>query len=154
MEINVDVTRDPNPLSILRGVRFFRDLSERQLGEIARISRVETCEEGDQIYNIGDPARHFHVLAGGQVRIVIGLGHRNASTADVLRAGDVFGWAALMPGADRRIAAAHCLTRCQFVSIDGAQLLALMERDHTLGYRLMVQLNVLITGTVTAFVAG
>ena len=150
----MNVARNQDPLSILRGVRFFRDLSEKQLGEIARISRMEICEEGNQIYNIGDLARHFHVLVDGRVRIVIGLGHRNANTGDVLRGGDVFGWAALMPAADRRIAAAHCLTRCQFISIDGAQLLALMERDHTLGYRLMGQLNVLITGTVTAFVAG
>jgi hypothetical protein len=29
-----------------------------------------------------------------------------------------------------------------------------MEQDHTLGYRIMVQLTVLITGTATAFVAA
>jgi toluene monooxygenase system ferredoxin subunit len=145
---------DLNPLAVLRGVRFFRDLTEKQLADIATISRMESCREGGQIYGIGDPADYFYVLVSGQIRIVIGLGHRNTSTADVLRAGDVFGWAALMPASDRRIAAAHCLTTCEIVSIDGRQLLRLMERDHTLGYRLMVQLNTLITGTVTAFVAG
>lgn len=150
----MNITRDQNPLAVLRGVRFFRDLTEKQLSDIARISRMESCEEGGQIYGIGDPAHDFHVLVSGQIRIVIGLGHRNTGAADVLRPGAVFGWAALMPSSDRRIAAAHCLTRCELVSIGGRQLLELMERDHTLGYRLMVQLNALITGTVTAFVAG
>ena len=33
-------------------------------------------------------------------------------------------------------------------------LIELMNGDHTLGYHLMTQLNLLITGTLTAFAAG
>jgi hypothetical protein len=38
--------------------------------------------------------------------------------------------------------------------IAGDQLLLLMEADHSLGYRLMKQLNALITGNLTAFASG
>lgn len=145
---------DGMPLEILRNARFFQGLSDPQLTAIAAISQIESCEEGGQVYNIGDPARSFHVLVSGSVRLAIGLGHRNASAGDILRRGDVFGWAALTPSSNRRIATASCLTRCEFLSVDGDSLLALMESDHTLGYKIMVRLNLLITGTVTAFVAG
>ena len=66
----------------------------------------------------------------------------------------MFGWAALTPGCNQRIATASCLSPCDILAVDGADLMNLMEQDHTLGYRLMTQLTQLITGTLTAFAGG
>jgi CRP-like cAMP-binding protein len=141
-------------LRIIREAAFFHGLTDLHRLKVADISRLSTCEAGDSVYNIGDPARDLYVLIDGSVRLAIGLGQQYARGGDILRHGDVFGWAALTPHSPCRIASASCLSRCQFLSVDGAQLLARMEQDHTLGYRIMVQLTVLITGTFTAFVAG
>jgi CRP-like cAMP-binding protein len=147
-------TRDVTPLEIIRQARFFRGLSAPQLDAIAQISRVQGCEKGGQVYNIGEPAQSFYVLVSGSIRLAIGSGQHNTSAGDILRRGDVFGWAALTPSSNHRIATAACLTDCRFIAVDGARLLALMESDTALGYRIMVELTALITGTVTAFVAG
>jgi toluene monooxygenase system ferredoxin subunit len=40
------------------------------------------------------------------------------------------------------------------LAINGDQLLLLMEADHSLGFRLMKQLNVLITSNLTSFASG
>ncbi|MBI2311865.1 MAG: cyclic nucleotide-binding domain-containing protein [Betaproteobacteria bacterium] len=139
---------------ILSRTGFFAELSPRQLYEISRLCRVEEYPEGAQVYRLGEPARNFYILAEGIVSFAVGFGARNASAGKILKHGEVFGWAAVTPGAQRRIATASCLTPCTVLAIDGNGLLELMESDHALGYRIMKQVNVLITGTLTAFAAG
>ena len=142
------------PSEILAQTSFFGELTARQLDRVAALSKLQDCAEGEQVYRIGDPANWVYVLVRGMVRQSIGFSGRNARVGDTLRRGEVFGWAALTPACNVRIAATSCLTPCQFLVIDGAGLIALMEHDHTLGYRLMTQLNRLITGTLTAFAGG
>lgn len=142
------------PLVVLRETAFFGDLGIERLDRIAALTRLQECGEGEQIYRIGEPADTMYVLMQGMVRLAIGLGGRYASAGDILRRGDVFGWAALTPSSRVRIATASGVTPCTFLAIDGAGLAALMEADHTLGYRVMTQLNRLVTGTLTTFAAG
>ena len=158
------MTNEPSELSESRGAMvpavilaqtgFFGQLTPHQIERVAALSTVQDCDEGQQVYRIGDPANVVYVLLRGMVRHSIGFGGRNASVGDILRRGEVFGWAALTPSCNVRIATASCLSPCSFLAIDGAGLIALMEQDHTLGYRLMAQLNRLITGTLTAFAGG
>ena len=142
------------PAVILSRTGFFCDLSPSQLERVAAMSELRDCGEGQPVYRIGDPATQVYVLLRGMVRHTIGFGGRNASVGDILRCGDVFGWAALTPSCNGRLATASCLSPCRFLVIDGAGLIVLMEQDHTLGYRLMTQLNRLVTGTLTAFAGG
>lgn len=139
---------------ILSQTKFFGALTPVQLERVAALSQLQDCDEGQQVYRIGDPANLLYVLVQGMVRHAISFGGRTASAGDILRRGEVFGWSALTPACNVRIATTSCLTPCRFLAIDGAGLLGLMEQDHTLGYRLMTQLNRLITGTMTAFAGG
>ena len=140
--------------AVLSQTNFFGQLTPGQLERVAALGSVQDCDEGQQVYRVGDPANGVYVLVHGTVRHAIGFGGRNASVGDILRRGELFGWAALTPPRNVRIATASCLTPCRFLVIDGAGLIALMEHDHTLGYRLMTQLNRLITGTLTSFASG
>ena len=142
------------PLVMLSQTGFFAQLTPSQLEQVAALSEMQDCDEGQQIYRIGEPARTVYVLARGMLRQSIGFRGRNASAGDILRRGEVFGWAALTPSCNLRIATASCLTPCSVLAIDGARLIELMEQDHTLGYRLTTQLNRLITGTLSAFAGG
>lgn len=149
-----EFTEAMQPADILAQSGFFADLTPRQLERVAAISAVQDCAQGQQVYRIADPANLVYVLLHGTVRHSIGFGGRHAGVGDILRRGEVFGWAALTPSCPVRLANASCLSPCRFLVIDGARLIALMEQDHTLGYRLMTQLNRLITGTLTAFAGG
>ena len=103
---------------------------------------------------MGDAVDDFYVLADGMVRFTLGLGKRDTAAGDIIRRGDVFGWAPLVEGQPRRIATAYCLTTCAVVAIDGAGLMALMESEASLGYALMKKLAVLLTSELVAFAAG
>lgn len=142
------------PAVILAQTGFFRELNPQQLAGVAELAQAQLFEEGQTVYRFGEAARWLYVLARGTVRLTTGHGGRHASVGDQLGRGDVFGWAALTPHCSLRIATATCVTPCRMLAIDGAGLLVRMDADHTLGYRLMSQLNQLVTGTLTAFAAG
>jgi len=145
---NLDIAR------LLGGARFFCDLREAQLARIAALGRLKSFPQDTRIYAIGDAVDNFYVLAEGMVRFTLGLGKRETSAGDIIRRGDVFGWAPLVEGHERRIATAYCLTACDVVAIDGAALNRLMEADSALGYALLKKLAVLLTSELVAFAAG
>ena len=114
---------------------------------------VEFPSERD-IYTLGERADYCYVLVRGMVRFNLRLGNRTAAAGEILRQGDLFGWAALIRTAQRRIATASCATPCVIVAIEGDALLRLMDQDHSLGYAIMSRVSLLITSTITALVTG
>ena len=139
---------------VLDQARFFSGLAPAQRARIAALSTLKSFPQDTSIYLVGDPVEDFYVLADGTVRFTLGLGKRETSAGEIIRRGDVFGWAALVEGHSRRIATAYCLTACAVIAIPGSQLLELMEHDHSLGYALMKQLAALLTSELVAFAAG
>lgn len=139
---------------IIAQIGFFAGLGAAQFGRIAAICRIEEYPQDSRIYTIGESADDFYVLVDGMVRFTIGLGNRQTHAGQILKRGEVFGWAALIENAQKRIAGALAITTCTVIAMNGDQLLMLMDQDHSLGYRIMKQLNVLITGNLTAFASG
>ena len=141
-------------ISVLDQARFFAGLAPAQRARIADMARLQSFPQDTPIYLVGDSVEDFYVLADGTVRFTLGLGKRETSAGEIIRRGDVFGWAAMVEGHSHRIATAHCLTACEVVAINGTKLLALMERDHSTGYALMKALAALLTSELVAFAAG
>jgi CRP/FNR family transcriptional regulator, cyclic AMP receptor protein len=139
---------------LLAEAGFLAGLSAAQFDRLAALGQVRSYRQDTRIYMIGDAVDDFYVLADGMVRFTLGFGKRETSAGEIMRRGDVFGWAALVEGYSRRIATAHCLTPCSVVAFAGANLLRLMESDHSLGYALMKRLAVLLTSELTSFAAG
>jgi len=144
----------PSSTEVLRHTAFFRELAPTQLERIAIICRVESYPRDASIYTLGQAADDLYVLVDGMVRFTIGMGSRSTQGGQVLKRGEVFGWAALVESAQTRIATALAITPCMVLAMNGEQLSIMMDEDHTLGYRLMRQLNELITGNLTAFASG
>jgi CRP-like cAMP-binding protein len=139
---------------VLEQARFFAGLTGSQLERVAALGRARSFPQDTRIYTVGDAVDDFYVLADGMVRFTLGLGKRDTAAGDIIRRGDVFGWAPLVEGHGRRIATAYCLTACDVIAIDGEALVRLMESDAALGYGLMKKLAVLLTSELVAFAAG
>jgi len=142
------------PAEILGQARFFSGLTQPQLDRVAGLARARSFPQDTRIYTVGDAVDHFYVLADGMVRFTLGLGKRDTAAGDIIRRGDVFGWAPLVEGHPRRIATAYCLTACEVIAIDGEALVRLMEGDPAFGYALLRKLAVLLTSELVAFAAG
>ena len=141
-------------IGVLDQARFFSGLAPAQRARIAGLCTLRSFPKDTSIYLVGDPVEDFYVLADGTVRFTLGLGKRETSAGEIIRRGDVFGWAALVEGHSQRIATAYCLTACEVVAISGKRLLELMERDHSIGYPIMKALAALLTSELVAFAAG
>ena len=141
-------------MDVLLQARFFAGLTPPQLERVAALGRSRSFPQDTRIYTVGDAVDDFYVLAAGVVRFTLGLVKRETSAGDIIRRGDVFGWAPLVEGHARRIATAYCLTACDVVAIDGAALMRLMENDASIGYGLMKKLAVLLTSELVTFAAG
>jgi toluene monooxygenase system ferredoxin subunit len=150
----LSVVRSLDVARLLGEARFFSGLSRPQLERIAAIARMRSFPQDTRIYTVGHAVDDFYVLADGMLRFTLGLGKRDTSAGDIIRRGEVFGWAPLVEGHPRRIATAYCLTACEVVAIDGAALNRLMEADSALGYALLKKLAVLLTSELVAFAAG
>jgi len=147
-------TVEPGAAGVLAEARFFSGLTKTQLARVAALGQLRAFPQDTRIYTIGDAVDDFYVLADGTVRFTLGLGKRETSAGDIIRRGEVFGWAPLVEGQPRRIATAYCLTPCEVVALDGGALMSLMESDASLGYALMKKLAVLLTSELVAFAAG
>ena len=119
---------------LLGEARFFAGLTRSQLERVAQLARLRSFPQDTRIYTVGDAVDDFYVLADGMLRFTLGLGKRDTSAGDIIRRGEVFGWAPLVEGHARRIATAYCLTACEVVAIDGSALNRLMEADSDLAW--------------------
>ena len=93
--------------SVLAEARFFSGLTKTQLARVAALAHLRAFPQDTRIYTIGDALDDFYVLADGMVRFTLGLGKRETSAGDIIRRGEVFGWAPLVEGQPRRIATAY-----------------------------------------------
>lgn len=138
---------------LLAGVAFFSGFTPEQRRRMAARSREVRFRAGQAIYQVGEPSYVFYVLLDGSVFFSFAVGQRQAP-AQVIGGGEVFGWAALVEAGTPRNGSAKAMTDCKALAFDGADLLAMADADHSLGYALMRALNKIITGTLWAFVAG
>lgn len=139
---------------VLAQARFFTGLDKAQLERVAVLGEARSFRADTRIYTVGDAVDDFYVLADGMVRFTLGLSKRDTAAGDIIRRGDVFGWAALVEGHTQRIATAYCLTACEVVALDGTALRRLMESDARIGFGVMKKLAVLLTSELVALAAG
>jgi toluene monooxygenase system ferredoxin subunit len=139
---------------LLAQAGFFRRMTPAQRDVLASMATVQALPAGEAIYKVGDVAQHLYVLMDGMVRFSLPMGQRQVTAGEVIRRGDVFGWAALIEGAQQRIATASCITACTALAIDGHRLIERMSVDHSLGYAVMREVSLLVTSTLTAYAAG
>jgi CRP-like cAMP-binding protein len=144
----------PGGAAVLARTPFFSDFDMQRLERVAALARWLEYPVSTQLYDLGEPADDFLVLTEGMVRLRLACRGRRADVGYVLGPGEVLGWAALLEAHQRRICAAESLTHVSVLAIDGGELRALMEADHTLGYHLARQLSLLITRNLTTFAAG
>ena len=153
-EVIARTANSPPPAEVIAQTGFFSSLAPAQRERVATIAKSMEFPARSDIYRLGDTAAFSYVLVRGVVRFNLPLGNRTAAAGEIIRRGDLFGWAALIRGAQRRMGTASCVTDCGVIAIDGEALLRLMEGDHSLGYAIMGAVSLLATSTITALVTG
>jgi len=132
----------------------FADLDAGERAAVTAFAVRQRHPQGTQVYNVGDSAVDVYILVSGVVRFTVGFGQRETSAGELLRQGEVFGWAALVPTMQHRVATAMCVSDCVVLAINGRELRSLMDAQPRIGYRVMTRLTAIVTGQLTAYASG
>lgn len=130
-------------VSLLKRCEVFVGLDDRDLKKIAALPswRRNTYQEGEFIFRENVIAKDFYILEEGEVRLVIGVYENGAKgvtqvPVDAITKGDVFSWSSLVTPHSLTLSAI-CVKPSVVLVIDGAELSALMDNNHSLGYEVM-----------------
>jgi CRP-like cAMP-binding protein len=150
--------------NLLSGFKFFSDIDADTLEMIARKGAILEFKPNDVIFHVGAPAEQFYGLLAGEVHLSLVFKDKVLKTeieyeeaiqakmvdeeksivVDMVRPGQVFGWAALV-GAGRRTVAARCAEASRVIALKAVELKEMFERDHTLGYLFMKRMADMIS---------
>jgi len=90
---------------------------------------------------------HLYVLQEGQIDLVMQVlnesGQEAAKVIDRITTGDFFGWSAIAKP-HFYVMSAVCQEPSRVVSISGAELMALFDKDYHIGYRVFQSLSRII----------
>lgn len=108
----------------------FQVVSEEMLRSIATLAKHAWYRSSDVLYRYGDEADDIYVLISGEIEHVLAKGTSESERRRVLKAGGVFGWAAVLP-ADKhlRLATCTCIRSAEAIRINGAALMELLQKD-------------------------
>ena len=136
--------------ALLRRAMPFQTVSDETLQDIAKLAKSRSYAPGDVIYNVGDEAEDICIVASGSVQHVLEAGADGSEVEQVMRSGNVFGWAAVLEGQLGRLAKAVCLERTEIVHINGEQLMSLIRRSPAMGDVIMSRFASMITKEFSA----
>ena len=134
-------------LELLKGADIFEGLSDEELMQIQPCCEEITMGRDAAIFMEDDPADFFYTLTEGMVSVRYKLPYKDSTKEQAVAsipAGGAFGWSSLHPSR-RYTLSAYCVEgSCKAVRINQKDLHEIFEQNHSIGYKVMKNLNRLI----------
>ncbi len=124
------------PFKELRKINLLENLTDSMLGKMASLLEMRLFGASDTIFEQGDDAKFFYMLKDGKALLEVDVSETISVSMGTVKSGFCFGWSALLPGS-QYTSTAVCVEPCEVMSIPGEDFLNLMEKDHSMGYRVM-----------------
>jgi CRP-like cAMP-binding protein len=121
----------------------FRGVSQRFITRIANGAEELTFKRNKILFKAGEQAPYFYVLVEGDVHL--DLPETDKATLAVSKAGDVFGWSALVEPYVY-IATARCVSDTRVIRIARDQLEAVIKEHPDEGLAVLKNLTGIISG--------
>lgn len=130
-------------LSIIRQSSFLSMAPANLLSAMADNAQVCTYERGDFIYSREDPADALYVLVDGKIAYpeIQETDSQFSVAGDVSARGQLFGFAALAPGPQRRVISARCIRPTRVLAIEGQWLQSFFHQHGHDGHELLQRLT-------------
>ena len=126
-------------VELLRELPVFAGLSDAQLEAIVPLARVTDVPVQGQLLRQGEPARDLRIVVTGKFSLCLDLGGGKELCLLTMTRGEAIGWSALLDQATWT-ASATAIKPSSVLAINGAELRALCQSDHELGYFIMSNL--------------
>jgi len=115
---------------------FFRRMKREHLAVLADGAREVKFKAGEVLFREGEPASEFYLVRSGEIALEAHEHGNETILVQTLGAGEVLGWSWLFPPFVWHFQA-RATEPTEAVSLSGAHLLNVSERDHEFGHALM-----------------
>ena len=128
----------------LKNAMPFQMVPDELIQQIAAVSTQQDFSSGDKIYDFGDPAEDVIIMSSGKVKHVLSDESGASENVKNMRAGDVFGWAAVLEGQSTRLATTSSLEASSVIRVPGKALTDIFKKDPAVGDVVMSRFATLI----------
>jgi len=132
-------------LQALESIPLFEGFDLRQLELIRPLFEFDSYDDGTVVFEQGDPAEHLYLILEGSAVIQYKPYDSPAIIVSHLRAGDVFGWSALV-GKESYSSSILSVGPMQAIRVRGTGLLALCREHPTTGTAILNRLASGVSG--------
>jgi CRP-like cAMP-binding protein len=124
------------PVENLRRIYLLENLTDEMLEKIQPLAEIREYQNLEVIFREGEKAIYFNMLFQGKVLLEVQASESLMISLGAVKPGFSFGWSALLTD-HSYTAHAICREPSEVIMIPGKKLLALMDEDHHMGYRIM-----------------
>lgn len=132
----------PN-IGLLRQVHLFQALDDAQIEAVRHTMRVRDLDDGERLFDFGQPALHFYYVASGQVKLFRNSADGSEKVIEVVRSGQTFAEAIMFM---RRSAgypvSAEAIIASRVWVFDSETMTALLRESVDACFRLMAALSI------------
>jgi CRP-like cAMP-binding protein len=121
----------------IRDINAFQGLTEEMLAKLAPLVEKIVFDEGDLIFNAGDPAENFYMLKRGKVLLEQPIAPQTTISLGSVKPGYSFGWSGMLPEGRVYTLNTICAERCEVFMIRKTDILELIAQDHSMGFLLI-----------------
>lgn len=136
-------------LELLKRVKIFSSLSEKDLQKILNWSTVEKCKKGIYVFHEGDPSERLYIILKGKVKIVKHSPSGQETILEIHAQGDTIAEVAVIDGRPYP-ASASCLLDCSLLKIGRSQFMDLIARYPTVAQEIIKGLGKRLRDIVAA----
>ncbi|MCF8061936.1 MAG: cyclic nucleotide-binding domain-containing protein [Deltaproteobacteria bacterium] len=124
-------------LEELNKIYLLQNLETGMLEDIRPFVELRDFQNREVIFREGDKARYFYMLLRGGVLLEVQASPSILISLGSIKPGFSFGWSALLPEESFYTSYAVCTEASDVLMIQADKLLSLMEKNHSLGFRIM-----------------
>ncbi len=133
-------------IDLLKECRVFKECSDQELAQTAKICQKVSFKNGEPIFEAGSSAEYLYVVGTGAVELRFKVTHYQASTGIALDRkfrGDAFGWSALTEPYVYTLSAL-AMQDCELVNLKANDMKGLCNKNNHMGYVLMKNISEII----------
>ncbi len=126
----------------LRGIYLFSVLDDEQLATVMNTTRVVRLDEGERLFDHGQPSRHYFFLRSGQVKLFRSSREGGEKVIEIVRSGETFAEAVMfMEEARPYPVSAQAIVASELLAFEQAALLGILEQSTPTCMRLMAGMS-------------
>ncbi|MCJ7772292.1 MAG: cyclic nucleotide-binding domain-containing protein [Desulfobacterales bacterium] len=110
-------------------------LTDDMIEKLLPITELMKFEESEVVFREGENAEMFYMVRRGKILLEQRISEKITISMGAVKPGYAFGWSAML-GGTTYTSDAVCAEKSEVFSIKGIELTNLLDKDHSMGYRM------------------